>query len=74
MSDIKKDLHRVQLQANRCISNGLDNSVKLKIANKIEIAKYKSLLENGSFVSKHNKPWTTLQVFDIATTRAHIKA
>ena len=36
--------------------------------------RYKSLLENKSSVRKLNKPWTTLQVFDIASTRAHIKA
>ena len=48
LSQVKKDLNRVRLQASRCINNGLENSVRLKVGTTEDIKKYKSLLENGS--------------------------
>ena len=74
LSKVKKDLNRVRLQASRCVINGLENSVKLKVSTKEEIAKYTSLLENGSQVNKYEQPWTNILVFNNAPARAHIKA
>ena len=71
-------MSKVKLQASRCVNQGLETSVKLKISNKNEIAKY---LRDSKFltsiamgqVKAKELPWTNIQIFDGVPEKAYLR-